>query len=240
MGAPYISPQDRAAQAIQQAAGQIGDVQKRNEFLRDLGLSMNPRGGVQGASLSDPQLLQRLNAAIQATKPITTQTRGGFVTQYNASQILENFGETVPQKQAREAAERKEYEERPYRELAAAEETLRQQQAAYQAQLAEESRIKAEAAAELKATEERARIAGKRSAATSSRVRSQAQMEAAQTQQAQQATALQMQQAQRAERSVGATVGQPGRSRTRVSTGLSIGGYGGSAAARVSPTGLNI
>ena len=213
----------------------------RNEFLRDLGLSTNPRGGVQGVGFSDPQILQRINSAVQTTKPTTTQTRGGFVTQYNASQILQNFGETVPQQQAREAAERKEYEERPYRELAAAEETLRQQQAAYQTQLAEESRIKSELATELKATEEKARIAGKKSVAASGRSRSQAQLEASQLQIQQQRTATQgQQQLQREDRIAGATVGQPGRSRTRVSTGLAIGGYGGSSASRVSPTGLNI
>lgn len=241
MAAPYISPQDRAAQAIQQAAGQIGDFQKRNQFLGDLGLSMNPRGGIQGGSLNDPKTLQRINAAIQASKPTTYTTfGGGQATRYDAAKIIENFGETVPQQRAREAAERKEYEERPYRELAAAEESLRQQQAAYQAQLAEESRIKTELAAELKATEEKARIAGKKSVAASGRSRSQAQLEASQLQIQQQRTAAQAQQLQREGRVAGATVGQPGRSRTRVSTGLAIGGYGGSSASRVSPTGLNI
>jgi hypothetical protein len=125
-------------------------------------------------------------------------------------------------------------------ELAAAQEVLRQQQAAYQAQLAQENQLKAQYASELKATEQKALIAGKRSTAASSRIRSQAQMEAVQLQQKQQATALQMRQQQRAERAVGATVGQPGRSRTRVSTSLSIGGYGGSSAGRINPTGLNI
>ena len=41
-------------------------------------------------------------------------------------------------------------------------------------------------------------------------------------------------------RTAGATVGQPGRTRTRVSSGLGIGGYGGTAAGRVTSTGLNI
>lgn len=142
--------------------------------------------------------------------------------------------EAAPAKAAQQEADK------ALQELAAAQEVLRQQQAAYQAQLAEESRIKAEAAAGLRATEEKARIAGRKSLAVSSRLRSQSQMEAVQVQQAQQRTALQAQQLQRAQKAAGATVGQPGRSRTRVSTGLSIGGYGGSAAARISPTGLNI
>ncbi len=235
-----LSNQERAAQSIYQAASQIGDVNLRNQFLRDLGLSINNRGGIQGPGLSDPQLLQRLNKAIQSSNPTTSTGRGGQITQYNPAQILENFGETYPQQLARQAAEAKEYEERPFRELAAAEESLRQQQAAYQAQLAEESRIKAELAAELKATEEKARIAGKKSVAASGRSRSQAQLEASQLQIQQQRTATQGQQMQREGRVAGATVGQPGRARTRVSTGLAIGGYGGSSASRVSPTGLNI
>ena len=35
-------------------------------------------------------------------------------------------------------------------------------------------------------------------------------------------------------------IGQPGVSRTRVSSGIGIGGYGGTGAGNVNPTGLNI
>jgi len=130
--------------------------------------------------------------------------------------------------------------EQPFKELEAAQAELAKQQAALQAQLAEENRLKAQYAAKLQATEAKARIAGKKSVATSARVRSQAQTEAAQLQQQEQKTALQAQQLARTKRTAGVTVGQPGRSRTRVSTGLSIGGYGGTAAGRVTSTGLNI
>ncbi len=63
-------------------------------------------------------------------------------------------------------------------------------------------------------------------------------LEQAQVQQAAVRTGLTAQAQQR--KQPGTTVGQPGRARTRVGSGLSIGGYGGTRAARVSPTGLNI
>lgn len=112
---------------------------------------------------------------------------------------------------------------------AAAAEALRVQQA-------EQQRILGEAQKQVEAFQQQAEIAGKKSIAASARIKSQAQVEQAQLQTAQQQT---IQQAQR-RRAAGATVGQPGKTSTRVTTGLSIGGYGSSAAARVNPTGLNI
>jgi hypothetical protein len=35
-------------------------------------------------------------------------------------------------------------------------------------------------------------------------------------------------------------IGQPGVSRTRLTSGTTVGGYGGTSAGNVSPTGLNI
>jgi hypothetical protein len=108
--------------------------------------------------------------------------------------------------------------------------------AALAAQQAEQAKVLGEAQKQVEAAQQQAAIAGKRSAATSAQIRSQAQLEQAQVQAAQQQT---FQQAQR-RKSAGATVGQPGRTTTRVSSGLGIGGYGGTAAGRITPTGLNI
>lgn len=105
--------------------------------------------------------------------------------------------------------------------------------AAVEAARAEASKAQEAAAAAAK----EAQIAGKQSTAVAARVRSQSMLEQAQIQQAQ-IRAGQALQKQR--KTSGATVGQPGRARTRVSSGLGIGGYGGTRAARVSPTGLNI
>jgi len=242
MGAPRETPQQKAGRLALQAAAQIQNPQERKQFLQSVGYVQDNRGNLAPASGYVPttQTAQRVVAAFEATPSTTQMTKGGQVTTYNAPGVLQNLGETVQQEYARKEAEARAFEQRPFVELAAAEEALRQQQAAYQAQLAEEGRLKAQYAAELQATEAKARVAGKRSVATSARARSQAQTEAAQLQQQEQKTALQAQQLARTERAAGATVGQPGRSRTRVSTGLGIGGYGGTAAARVSPTGLNI
>ena len=61
------------------------------------------------------------------------------------------------------------------------------------------------------------------------------------TQQARQASALAMQsKAQPVQGRKKTQIGQPGVSRTRVSSGIGIGGYGGTGAGNVNPTGLNI
>ena len=127
---------------------------------------------------------------------------------------------------------------RPFREAEQAEQQARASQEAYQRQLEEQRRVQAAAAAEAAAAERQARIAGKKSAAVSVRLRSQSMLEQARVQQSQ-AEVVQTAQAQQ-RKQPGATVGQPGRTRTRVRSGLGIGGYGGTRAARVSPTGLNI
>ena len=59
--------------------------------------------------------------------------------------------------------------------------------------------------------------------------------------QARQASALAMQsQAQPVQQRKKPQIGQPGISRTRLSSGTTVGGYGGTSAGNVSPTGLNI
>ena len=61
------------------------------------------------------------------------------------------------------------------------------------------------------------------------------------TQQARQASALAMQsEAQPVQTRKKTQIGQPGVSRTRVTSGIGIGGYGGTGAGNVNPTGLNI
>lgn len=61
------------------------------------------------------------------------------------------------------------------------------------------------------------------------------------TQQARQASALAMQsETQPVQTRKKTQIGQPGVSRTRVSSGIGIGGYGGTGAGNVNPTGLNI
>ena len=61
------------------------------------------------------------------------------------------------------------------------------------------------------------------------------------TQQARQASALAMQSdTQPVQGRRKTQIGQPGVSRTRVSSGIGIGGYGGTSAGNVNPTGLNI
>jgi len=243
------TPAQQALRLVSTAASQIQNFQERQKFLSDFGYSeITARGSSTGraivsgqpADASAARIVKAFESQPKTTSPALSirGTLGGPT--YSVPKLYEAIGETPKQEAERKREEARLEAERPFRELAAAEESLRQQQAAYQAQLAEESRLKAQYAAELQATEAKARIAGKRSAATSARVRSQAQLEATQVQQQEQKTAFQAQQMQRAERTAGATVGQPGRSRTRVSTGLAIGGYGGSAASRVSPTGLNI
>jgi uncharacterized protein YdaU (DUF1376 family) len=59
--------------------------------------------------------------------------------------------------------------------------------------------------------------------------------------QSKQASALTMQsQVQPVQPKKKTQIGQPGVSRTRVSSGIGIGGYGGTGAGNVNPTGLNI
>ena len=61
------------------------------------------------------------------------------------------------------------------------------------------------------------------------------------TQQTRQASALAMQsETQPVQGRKKTQIGQPGVSRTRVSSGIGIGGYGGTGAGNVNPTGLNI
>jgi len=131
----------------------------------------------------------------------------------------------------RAAAEaRRLYEEESRR----AQEAVAQQQAAMQAQLAEETRIKAEQQRVLELTQRQAGIAKKQAVTAVGQQRVETQQELARSQE-------QIQQLNvRQTKEPGQTVGQPGISRTKVGTRLSLGGYTGTTPGRINPTGLNI
>ena len=123
------------------------------------------------------------------------------------------------------------YEEETRRANAA----IAEQQAALEAQLADEARLKAEQDAVLAEVLKQADISKKVSAATLGQERIKSSMEVAKTQQQLKESATQT-----TVKQAGQTVGQPGISKTKVGTRIAIGGYGGTAPGRVNPTGLNI
>lgn len=244
MGRGYESPQDKARRLAQQAINQIKNPQEKKKVAESLGYTLGTgkaSGFLQGgAGVVTKQTSERVIKAIEsATQPSSNPRAASMgATQVDIAKFQENLGETPKQEYERKQAEAREYEQRPFREAEAAEQQAREAQAAFERQLQEQARVKAESQAQLAEAERQARIAGRRSAATSARLRSQSQIEQAQTQQSLAQTAQTVQAARRA--GPGATVGQPRRAQTRVSSGLGIGGYGGARASRVSPTGLNI
>ena len=241
MGRGYESPQAKAKRLAQQAINQIKNSQEKKKFAESLGYNLGTgraEGFLQGGLPQSKQTAERVIKAIEsATSPSSNpRMAASGATQVDIAKFQENLGETPREEYERIQAAAREYEQRPFKELAAAEQQLLERKRALEAQLGEETRLKAQAQSELLAAEGKAKVAAKRSAAVSGSLRSRAMLEQAQTQDAQTRTALAIQQRRRA----GATVGQPGRARTRVASGLGIGGYGGTRAARVSPTGLNI
>jgi len=247
---PKPTPAQTAQKLVTQAASQINNPQERQKFLKELGYQeVSGRGGKQIKQTGSPVLggfippqgsSERIIEAFEKT-PQEAATNLGRTTReaaFNTEKFYENLGETPREEASRKAAEAKYEAERPFREAEAAERQAEESRQALERQLSEQARVKAESQAQLAEAERQARIAGRRSAATSARLRSQSQIEQAQTQQSLSQTAQTIQAARRA--GPGATVGQPRRAQTRVSSGLGIGGYGGARASRVSPTGLNI
>lgn len=113
---------------------------------------------------------------------------------------------------------------------------ITEQKAALAQQQQEEEKVRAEYQKVLTETQQQAGAVKKQSQAVVGRQRAQSALSAAQARQEAQRTApAQTQQTRRAQ-----NVGQPGVSRTRVSSRAGIGGYGGTAPGRVNPTGLNI
>lgn len=237
------TPQQKARRLAQQAINQVRNPQEKKKLAESLGYTLGTgraSGFLQSRLPQNNQTAQRVVQAIESatTKHSNPRMAAGGATQVDIAKFQENLGETPQEEYARIQAAAREYEQRPFREAEAAERQAREAAAAYQRQLEEQQRVQAQARAEAAAAEKQAQIAGKKSAAVSGRLRSQAMLEQARLQQSQ-AGVVQAAQAQQ-RRQPGATVGQPGRTRTRVRSGLGIGGYGGTRAARVSPTGLNI
>ena len=116
-----------------------------------------------------------------------------------------------------------------------AEAAISQQRLALDIQLKEQATLKAQQDAALAETLKQADISKKVSAATLGQERIKASMGVAQAQQLIRETSSQTMTKQ-----AGQTVGQPGISKTKVGTRIGIGGYGGTAAGKINPTGLNI
>jgi len=241
MGRSYETPEAKARRLANQALSQIRNPAEKKKFAESLGYTLGTgraSGTVQGGAHISRQTVERVTKALESSTQPSSNPRAaaGGATTINIPKFQETLGETPKEEYERIQAAAREYEQRPFKELAAAEQQLLERKRALEAQLGEETRLKAQAQSELLAAEGKAKVAAKRSAAVSANLRSKAMLEQAQTQEAQTRTALAIQQRRRS----GATVGQPGRARTRVASGLGIGGYGGTRAARVSPTGLNI
>jgi len=241
MGRSYETPEAKAKRLANKAISQIKNPAEKKKFAESLGYTLGTgraSGFVQGGANLSRQTVERVTKALESSTQPSSNPRAaaGGATTINIPKFQETLGETPKEEYERIQAAAREYEQRPFKELAAAEQQLLERKRALEAQLGEETRLKAQAQSELLAAEGKAKVAAKRSAAVSANLRSKAMLEQAQTQEAQTRTALAIQQRRRA----GATVGQPGRARTRVASGLGIGGYGGTRAARVSPTGLNI
>ena len=243
MGFYRESPQEKAKRLAQRAISQIRNPQEKKKLAESLGYTLGTgkaRGILQGQPDVPKSVTENVIQAIQSSTSPSSNPRAAAMgaTTFDADKFKQTLEETPAQyiKKTVEAA--REYEQRPFREAEEAERQAREAAAALQRQQEEQAKIRREVEAGLAEAERKAQIAGKRSAATSAKLRSQSMLEQAQVQQAAVRTSLAAQAQQR--KQPGTTVGQPGRARTRVGSGLSIGGYGGTRATRVSPTGLNI
>lgn len=125
------------------------------------------------------------------------------------------------------------YEEESRRADAA----VAEQQRALDIQLKEQAALKAQQDAALAEALQQADISKKVSAATAARERIKTSLDTTQAQQQLRESSLAM---QGRTKQAGQTVGQPGIAKTKVATRISIGGYGGTAAGKINPTGLNI
>jgi hypothetical protein len=245
MGFYRESPQEKAKRLAQRAISQVNNPQEKKKLAESLGYTLGTgkaSGFLQGGlpTTRSKQTAERVVKAFESatTKHSNPRMAASGATQVDIAKFQENLGETPKEEYERKQAEAREYEQRPFREAEEAERQAREAAASLQRQQEEQAKIRREVEAGLAEAERKAQIAGKRSAATSARLRSQSMLEQAQVQQASVRTGLAAQAQQR--KQPGTTVGQPGRTRTRVGSGLSIGGYGGTRATRVSPTGLNI
>ena len=232
----------RQREAARQQTQQIQQLAAQNKPLpANLANSQNVKVYAQAAAKASGAAYNPRSGMYVGAKSVPIQTESGRVVQSASSgprgkDPVKAQLEMIAWEENRARIE--EEQQRPFKEAEAAEQQAREAQGAFERQLQEQARVKAESQAQLSEAERQARIAGRRSAATSARLRSQSQIEQAQAQQSLSQTAQTVQAARRA--GPGATVGQPRRAQTRVSSGLGIGGYGGARASRVSATGLNI
>lgn len=230
-------------------------------YLNYVELSKRPVGkGVQPIS---PQDIARQEASMRNV----ARRDSGFIQawqNYSAQQQAVVTGQQQQQelerqrREAEEAAQRvREEQDRIQNELRQEQERIAQQQqqeaAAIQAQLereraaaqAEQESLRAQFETERAQTEtligeakvetERQQLAAKRESTLALNVGKQTSLTKLREQQKETAP-VRLAQPQRRK----ATIGQPGVASTRVSSRPSIGGYGGTAAGRVNPTGLNI
>ena len=245
MARGYESPQDKLRRLAQKAINSVGSQAQKTQIARQLGFTLGTgraqgflRPGVASQNVSPEAQARAIKALETATVPSSNPRMASYgATQLNVQTFQQNLGESPYEEFQRRSRESQEAAERPFREAEEAERQAEEARKALERQIAEQNRIQAEVSAELAKAESEAKVAGRISAATSGRLRSQSMLEQQQVQQSQLRLA---QQTQKQQKTPGATVGQPGRTRTRLSTGLKIGGYGGSQATRVSPTGLNI
>lgn len=116
-----------------------------------------------------------------------------------------------------------------------AEKAVSQQKAAYEAEVAGQAKVLSQYEKIFQEAQQNAAVVKKQTKASVAQQKIQNQnaaIQAALTQKQQQPTQRPKKTSQ--------NVGQPGVSRTRVSSRIGIGGYGGTAPGRVNPTGLNI
>lgn len=146
----------------------------------------------------------------------------------NAANQQREFQERIAREEAQLIANRLAQQE------AAAQEAVKQQQAAMQAEGLRQQEVQNIYSQILAETKAQAEIQQRRSTAAlnQQKVLSQQQKVAAATQQG--SNTLTIGQQRRT------SVGQPGVSRTRLSTGTTVGGFSGTSPGRINPTGLNI
>lgn len=230
-------------------------------YLNYVELSKRPVG--KGVRPISPQDIARQEASMRNV----ARRDSGFIQawqSYSAQQQAVVTGQQQQQdlerqrREAEEAAQRvREEQDRIQNELRQEQERIAQQQqqeaAAIQAQLereraaaqAEQESLRAQFETERAQTEtligeakvetEKQQLAAKRESTLALNVGKQTSLTKLREQQKETAP-VRLAQPQRRK----ATIGQPGVASTRVSSRPSIGGYGGTAAGRVNPTGLNI
>jgi hypothetical protein len=203
-------------------------------------------GGVTGVGPNAPQELLRpvFEKSYQelVAKDAAEQEKQLQAQQAAAEKAAKDLAAEQARIQAQLKAEQQAIIQQQQKQTAAIEAQLARERKAAQT---EQARLKTQFEAERQQTErligeaqvetERQQIAGKREAALALNVGKQASIEELRKQQAA-AAPVRLPQEQRKR----TMIGQPGVSATRFSARSGVGGYGGTAAGRINPTGLNI